>query len=53
MKAKILFSAIALALMPGFAMAMCGGAKHEQVVQCGQGESRDPVSGQCVKPVHS
>jgi hypothetical protein len=52
MKAKVLFSALALAMMPGFAMAMCSG-KHEQVVQCGQGESRDPVSGQCVKPVHS
>jgi hypothetical protein len=53
MKAKVLFSALALAMMPGFAMAMCSGMKPEQVVQCGQGESRDPVSGLCVKPVHS
>ncbi|MDP2084785.1 MAG: hypothetical protein Q8K20_06290 [Gemmobacter sp.] len=52
MKAKILFSALALGLLPGLAMAQCMD-KHEQVVQCGQGESRDPVSGQCTKPVHS
>jgi hypothetical protein len=52
MKAKVLFSALVLGLLPGVAVAQCSG-KHEQVVQCGQGESRDPVSGQCVKPVHS
>jgi len=52
MTAKILFSALVLGLSPGVALAMCS-TKHEQVVQCGQGETRDATSGQCIKPVHS
>lgn len=52
MKAKVLFTTLALAVSPSFAMAMCD-SKPEQVVQCGQGEVRDATSGQCTKPVHS
>lgn len=52
MTAKVLFTTLALALSPSLAFAMCE-SKHEQVVQCGQGEVRDAKSGQCTKPVHS
>lgn len=53
MTKKLALAAIAAAfLAPGMAQAMCERG-HEKVVECGQGETRDPATGQCMKPVHS
>lgn len=53
MKTKILLSALLAAFLPGAAMAMCPGKRDKTVSDCSIGESRDPVSGQCIKPVNS
>ncbi len=51
MTTKVLLTTLVLAFAPGAVLAMCPG--HDKVVDCAIGELRDPVSGQCTKPVHS
>lgn len=52
MTTRILLTALVLGFAPGAVLAMCPG-NHEKVVDCASGEKRDPVSGQCTKPVNS
>ena len=52
-KKLALAAALAAFLAPGMAVAMCERGHQKVVAECGPGETRDAVSGQCVKPVSS
>lgn len=50
---KTLTIAATLTLLPGFAMAMCSGAKHQQVQSCAVGTSWDATTQTCVPTANS
>lgn len=54
MKVKVTLAAIALALAPGMAAAMCNWEKTQQSAsQCQQGQTWDEASQTCIAPVSS
>ena len=54
MKARTVLAALALALTPGLASAMCGGEGHIKTSSpCGEGMVWDAAAGICTAPVHS
>jgi hypothetical protein len=54
MKLKVTLAALALALAPGMAAAMCSWEKTEQSASnCPQGHSWDESSQTCIAPVSS
>ena len=50
MTARTILAALALALSPAVASAMCGD-RHSTAATCPQGEVFDPARGICVTPV--
>jgi hypothetical protein len=46
MKLRLAFSVIALTLLPGLALAMCG--HDRQAMSCAEGTTYDTTSGTCV-----
>ncbi len=54
MKMKVTLAALALALAPGMAAAMCSWEKTQQSAsQCQQGQTWDEASQTCIAPVSS
>ncbi|MCC6000890.1 MAG: hypothetical protein JJU19_08510 [Pararhodobacter sp.] len=55
MKVKTFLAAAALALMPGFALAMggCGSMAPQSASACGEGQVWDAATQACVTPVSS
>ena len=52
MPVKTLLVTALLALSAPAAIAMCSG-EHKTTSDCKPGETRDPISGSCIKPVSS
>ena len=53
MKTRITVAVLALALMPGFAVAQCMGDHIKTSSQCGDGKVWDNATQSCTTPVHS
>lgn len=53
MTLKTTLAALALTLLPGFAMASCWGAAHETASTCSEGQTWDAGTQTCITPVSS
>ena len=51
MRMKLLLATLVVAATPGLALAMCSGAKHEQVtMSCPEGQTYDAEAAKCLSP---